>query len=129
MNDKTYKYIPGKSLSFKPWHAIEIKNPLPERRPTEEKHSGPPIQERKSFTDFPSYKDMVANLGGSIIRNLKGAIRGEELKLPEKEKNNRLDICKGCPHYHGPKDRCGLCGCKMAVKAYLKLESCPIGKW
>ena len=87
MNDKTYKYIPGKSLSFKPWHAIEIKNPLPERRPTEEKHSGPPIQERKSFTDFPSYKDMVANLGGSIIRNLKGAIRGEELKLPEKEKN------------------------------------------
>ena len=128
MSDKTFKYTPGKKLVFKPWHAIDVNEPLAEREPSDI-NSFELFHKEESFPDFPSYKDMLSNLGGSVVRNLKGALRGEQLTLSKTERDKRLDICKGCEHYHVSKDRCGLCGCKMAVKTHMKLESCPAGKW
>jgi hypothetical protein len=127
MNDKTFKYKIGEGLKFKPWHAMPIENRLPDREPETED----PYHEAKakSFDNFPSYRDMAKNLGGAVVRNMRGALRGEQLKLSKAEKEKRLEICKGCEYYHAPEDRCKLCGCKMAVKAHLKLESCPAGKW
>jgi hypothetical protein len=130
MEDKIFKYTPGKSLVFKPWHAIDVAEPSAKRQPSADLLE--PSHEPKSadsFPDFPSYADMLSNLGGSVIRNLKGALRGDKLRLTKNEKDKRLAICKGCEHYHTPQDRCKLCGCKVAVKAHLKLESCPVGKW
>ena len=127
MNDKTYKYKIGEGLKFKPWHAMQMENRLPNREP--ETSDLEQKDKKESFENFPSYKDMAKNLGGAVVRNMRGALRGEQIKLSKAEKEKRLEICKGCEHYHVPQDRCKLCGCKMAVKAHLKLESCPAGKW
>jgi|TARA_R100001530_G_scaffold111955_2_gene79041 hypothetical protein len=39
----------------------------------------------------------------------------------------RLDICKECPHYK--EDRCSLCGCHTPTKTRWFTEECPIEKW
>ena len=57
--------------------------------------------------------------------------------------NERLSICKACPHFN--KGFCGdavigkkvmyknrlqkLCGCQMFIKGKLAFAKCPIGKW
>ena len=126
-DDKTFKYKMGEGLKFKPWHAMPVGNHLPNREPeTDEPHHETKAQ---SFENFPSYQDMVKNIGSAVVRNMRGALRGEQLRLSKAEKEKRLEICRGCEHYHMLQDRCKLCGCKMAVKAHLKLESCPAGKW
>jgi hypothetical protein len=129
MNDKTFTYKIGEGLKFKPWHSMHEGNHLPDRRPETESFSSSSKTKTDSFENFPSYRDMAKNLGGSVARNMRGALRGEKLKLSKAEKEKRLDTCRECEHYHSKQDRCKLCGCKMAVKAHLKLESCPAGKW
>jgi len=52
-----------------------------------------------------------------------------KIKLPEEERNYRYDICKSCEWFFTPTGTCKKCGCLMAVKTYLKNQSCPIGKW
>jgi hypothetical protein len=66
-------------------------------------------------------------------------------------RNQRLEICKACPHYIESTRTCGpliigedqgelvkidgrkrkvrLCGCIMPVKTRLKTSKCPLGKW
>lgn len=52
----------------------------------------------------------------------------EAIKLPEDERNKRLDICKNCEHL-GKMDFCKLCNCYMPVKTYMPGQSCPLKKW
>ena len=40
---------------------------------------------------------------------------------------NRLRTCGSCEHHTGL--RCKVCGCFTQVKARIKHEDCPIGKW
>jgi len=44
-------------------------------------------------------------------------------------RNQRLDICKGCPRLFKPTKTCKECGCFMAMKTWLSDATCPIGKW
>ncbi len=39
----------------------------------------------------------------------------------------RLQVCANCTHHTGL--RCRLCGCFTNVKAWMRHEDCPIGKW
>lgn len=41
----------------------------------------------------------------------------------------RFDICKKCPRFFAPTGQCKECGCFMRVKARIKSQNCPIGKW
>lgn len=47
----------------------------------------------------------------------------------EEKRNNRLDICKGCDRLFKPTRTCKECGCFMTAKTWLRLASCPLGKW
>ena len=78
---------------------------------------------------YPTYSRMAKNLGGSLVRVAKAALKGEDIKVNRAEKEKRHEICKGCVHYHSVDDRCKLCGCLMSVKTTLNTESCPAGKW
>lgn len=49
--------------------------------------------------------------------------------LSEEERNVRYDICKSCEHFVSLTNQCTKCGCIMAVKTYLPLAECPVGKW
>jgi hypothetical protein len=50
------------------------------------------------------------------------------IKLPEEQRNQRLEICKTCDQFHST-DFCKVCGCYMPVKTYLPGSSCPLKKW
>jgi len=43
--------------------------------------------------------------------------------------DNRLEICKACPHLIKLTTTCKKCGCFMAAKTKLQGAECPIGKW
>jgi len=46
-----------------------------------------------------------------------------------KNPEDRLNICKACPHLKQPLNRCEKCGCFMDVKIRISYARCPIGKW
>lgn len=108
---------------FKPDTVVELPaRPAPQPEPVEPPpvHVDPPL---------PSTLKMAGNLLQSVGRNLQAAVTGNPLLLSEEDKEARLAICRLCQHYRKVDDRCALCGCKTAVKAYLRIEKCPVGKW
>ena len=49
-----------------------------------------------------------------------------------KYKDERLKICQDCEHMDCKllkPARCGVCGCIISIKASIKKEKCPLGKW
>lgn len=63
---------------------------------------------------------------------IEGAVKGEEIVVTAEEKEKRLAICKGCPHYLVDitgQPRCNECKCFMNLKAALNKAKCPIGRW
>lgn len=41
----------------------------------------------------------------------------------------RLEICRTCPHLIQLTSQCKECGCLMNAKTKLPNASCPLGKW
>jgi len=132
VNDKTHKHTFGSKLAFRPWHMMIEKQSFDEvnREPSKLKEDFIPREELKTnHFMYPSYKRMAKNLGKSILKNTKAALKGEVIKADKSTKEERLATCEGCIHYHTPDDRCKICGCLMKVKASLAVESCPVDKW
>lgn len=59
----------------------------------------------------------------------KDAIQGNEILATDEEKENRMNVCRGCPYFVKGHNRCNQCGCFMKLKTELKSAKCPIGKW
>jgi hypothetical protein len=78
---------------------------------------------------MPSTRQMIRNVGGSIVRNVQSVAHGNALNISEADKEKRLNICKSCEFYDAGQERCSKCGCYLKVKTYLKAERCPVGKW
>lgn len=78
---------------------------------------------------MPSMTQMASNVVDSIARNIKSVASGNELNVSTAEAQRRLAICGSCEFFNSEAQRCGKCGCYMAVKTYLKAEACPVGKW
>lgn len=64
-------------------------------------------------------KKKVAEKSGGLL---------DHLKIPEKDRNVRFDICKSCEHL-AKMDFCKICSCYMPVKTYMPGQSCPLKKW
>jgi len=47
---------------------------------------------------------------------------------PKEQYKERLTTCETCPHIT-PLQRCALCGCFVIVKAKVKSQECPAGRW
>jgi uncharacterized paraquat-inducible protein A len=78
---------------------------------------------------MPSPIQMTKNLMQSLGRNVQSVAAGNNLRISSEDAQKRLSICSGCEFFQQAQQRCGKCGCYMAVKTYLKAERCPIGKW
>jgi hypothetical protein len=78
---------------------------------------------------MPSATKMAVNLGKSVVNNAASVMAGNALKTDSEQANSRLSICRGCEFFDSGSERCGKCGCNMAVKTYLRAEKCPIDKW
>ena len=79
--------------------------------------------------NMPSLPQMASNAAQAVVRNIQSVAAGNDLRLSSDEANSRLSICKGCEFFDKNQERCGKCGCFMALKTYLKAERCPVGKW
>ena len=55
----------------------------------------------------------------------------ESEKVDTKLYFQRMSICGGCEHLKKgiAISRCNLCGCVLGMKARMKREKCPLGKW
>ena len=82
-----------------------------------------------SKNSYPSTTQMVKNAAQSIVNNIQSVMNGNDLKVSGTDAQTRLNICKSCELFDASQERCTKCGCRMAVKTYLKAEKCPIGKW
>lgn len=78
---------------------------------------------------MPSPVQMTRNLLQSMGRNIQSVAAGNSLRISPEEAQKRLSICNTCEFFLKPQQRCGKCGCYMAVKTYLRAEKCPMGKW
>jgi hypothetical protein len=55
------------------------------------------------------------------------AVQTGQIKADDKVIERRVHICKDCRHLENT--RCSVCGCFVTLKAGLKVEKCPLGKW
>lgn len=77
--------------------------------------------------EFPSVTQQAKNLSFSVYNVLIEALKTGEVTASEEVVQNRINTCKGCPFLN--ESRCSECGCFINVKAGLKAEKCPKGKW
>lgn len=78
---------------------------------------------------YPPATQMVKNAARSIVNNIQSVLQGNNLKISNEDANDRLNTCRACSFFDLAQERCKKCGCKLAIKTYLKAEKCPIGKW
>lgn len=45
------------------------------------------------------------------------------------EYKDRIDICRKCDHLNPILVQCKVCGCLLHLKARMKDQDCPKGKW
>lgn len=50
-------------------------------------------------------------------------------KVSDEVAEQRLEICKKCPHLLQLTTQCKKCGCFMTAKSKYEAAKCPIGKW
>lgn len=78
-----------------------------------------PDEEARRSRRPPSLARKIANLAWTLRAWAKDRFRF----VRRREFNRRRRICQACPKLKG--DACGLCGCNMKVKPWLKAARCP----
>lgn len=71
--------------------------------------------------------DKAVGLGETLLAAGQGVLDGKPIFAPDLMVQNRLAICKACPH-HGAVF-CAACGCVTEAKVRLSASHCPQGKW
>ena len=82
---------------------------------------------RKKFTT-PSFAKQALSLGRAVANECRSMAAGVD-PVSEDVKSDRLAICAGCEFFIVGENRCSKCGCKLAAKAAMRSQSCPLGKW
>jgi hypothetical protein len=82
---------------------------------------------------LPSIPQQAANAGKAILRTGMRLIQGGDVFVPDSVAAERQAKCQPCEHFLFTTGRCSKCGCfvagKVALKAKLAAERCPVGKW
>jgi hypothetical protein len=47
----------------------------------------------------------------------------------DEKKEQRLNICRGCPEFISLTTQCKQCGCIMKMKTAMEAAVCPLSKW
>lgn len=75
---------------------------------------------------MPSKTTMFKTFAGAIKDEGMAMLRGDN-PVSKEDYVSRVDICNSCEFLQG--DRCTKCGCFIKVKAAMRTQNCPIGKW
>ena len=71
----------------------------------------------------PTILGMAASFAGSIAKFVASGFK----LVDEQTQRLRVDQCSRCPYRR--ENRCAICGCYFAKKAWLPHEDCSIGRW
>ena len=71
----------------------------------------------------PTVLGMAASFAGSMAKFAASGFK----RVDEESYHLRVGQCEPCSYRRG--NRCMLCGCFFAQKAWLPHEDCPIGRW
>jgi hypothetical protein len=82
---------------------------------------------RRQFTS-PSLTKQALSLGRAVVNECRGMAAGVD-PVTDHQKNQRLAVCATCEFFIAGETRCSKCGCKLAAKAAMRSQSCPLGKW
>jgi hypothetical protein len=66
---------------------------------------------------------MAASLAGSMAKFAASGFK----RVDEQTQKLRIDACNLCQYRR--QNRCALCGCFFAKKAWLPHEDCSVGRW
>jgi hypothetical protein len=103
-------------------HAVEVVQAVPQR-----------INEVKEVQ--ATFKEMVSGVLEAVKSTVKQVARGEMPAVSDEALAARLVVCTGdentpkCESYLKDSGRCATCGCYMRLKARIKAQQCPLGKW
>lgn len=82
------------------------------------------VQKEKPKVEMPSVGSMAKN----AIKAL-GAFVANPTTVTKEEYEARLTVCSSCDKYDDVGNRCGVCGCYLALKAKGAAFHCPLKKW
>ncbi len=51
------------------------------------------------------------------------------MRILADNKEERLEVCKGCQYYNAAKNKCTRCGCNLTLKTAYVNSKCPIDLW
>lgn len=69
----------------------------------------------------------IQNALDALGRVVNAAATGDQVFVNQQVKDRRLEVCKKCPSFE--QGKCLRCGCFVDLKARLRTERCPEGKW
>jgi hypothetical protein len=76
----------------------------------------------------PPVPEMAASLARAAADEAKAIFLGAPA-VPQESIAARMEICRACEHFIPGQNRCALCGCFAALKARMRSQHCPVGKW
>ncbi len=80
--------------------------------------------------DYPSLPQRGENLAKFSWDIIKHALNHQEdFFVSDEVVTKRLKICQQCEWYDIGPHACKKCGCPLAMKSKISIESCPIGLW
>jgi hypothetical protein len=77
---------------------------------------------------YPSLTSMGGNFVSALAREAKSLVVGEKA-IDKDVFNQRITTCQSCEHFVVDSSRCLKCGCFIKIKARMRSQKCPIGKW
>lgn len=78
--------------------------------------------------DYPKLGQMASTFAKAIVDETKYIVSGSGL-LNQDEVNKRIEVCNSCEFFVKDDKRCIKCGCFIKIKARMRSQKCPIGKW
>jgi len=76
----------------------------------------------------PPVPEMAVNLARAAADEAKAIFSGA-LAVPHESIASRMETCRACEHFIHDQNRCALCGCFAELKARMRSQHCPVGKW
>ncbi len=76
----------------------------------------------------PPIPEMAVNLARAAADEVKAIFSGA-LAVPHESVASRMETCRACEHFIRDQNRCALCGCFAELKARMRSQHCPVGKW
>ena len=76
----------------------------------------------------PPVPELAVNLARAAADEAKAIFSGA-LAVPYESVASRMETCRACEHFIREQNRCALCGCFAELKARMRSQHCPVGKW